>query len=331
METRKAQLTGGSTFTVSLPKEWANVIDLETGDTLRLYPRERTLIIEPTGEGDYWEATVDIDQFSATRVRRTIQALYTTGFTRLTLSASTGLDRNRRVISRTAREYISLEMLESTETQVTLQSLLNSATVSVEQSTVQIQQLALSMHKDAVTTLVDENEDLAEQIVEQDNQVDRLYAMISRHFQRSLVSLQETEELELDQSDLYDYQTTARQLERIADHAEKLANLAVRFDTQLPDDFADKIETKSEASRRIVEQAASAIIGDEDIEAAHRALDSCEDLTMELEELERQLHERDIPESHLIALVLDSLVRTAEYGANIAETALQTAARGKQL
>lgn len=91
METRKAQLTGGSTFTVSLPKEWANEIDLETGDTLRLYPRGRTLIIEPAEGDEYWETKVNIDHFSETQVRRTIQALYTTGFNRLTLSASTDL------------------------------------------------------------------------------------------------------------------------------------------------------------------------------------------------------------------------------------------------
>ena len=331
METRKAQLTGGSTFTVSLPKEWANEIGLETGDTLRLYPRGRTLIIE-SAEGDgYWETNIDIEGLSETQVRRTIQALYTTGFNRLTLSDSTNLRKNRRVISATTREFIGLETLESSDTQITLQSLLDSATVSVEQSTVQIQQVALSMHEDAVATLVEQDADLAEHVIEQDNQVDRLYAMISRHFQRSLVSLRETKKLELNQADLYDYQTTARQLERVADHAEKIANLAARFENPLPDDFVDEIEANAEASRRIVERATSTIIGDADIDTAHRALDDRDELTAELEDLERELHERDIPESHLIALTLDSLTRTAEYGGNIAETALQTAAREKQL
>lgn len=332
METRKAQLTGGSTFTVSLPKEWANEIDLETGDTLRLFPRDRTLIIEPKEDnGDYWETEVSVDHFSETEVRRTIQALYTAGFNQITLASSTDLDDNRRVISATARQFIGLETLESTDTHITLQSLLDSATVSVEQSTVQLEQVALSMHEDAVTTLLEQDEDLAEHVIERDNQVDRLYAMISRHFQRSLVSLRETEELDLDQSDLYDYQTTARQLERVGDHAEKIATLATQFENPPPIDFADEIQTNAEAARRIVEQAASTIIGDADIETAHSVLDNRDELTADLEELERELHERDVPESHLIALTLDSLTRTAEYGGNIAEAALQTAARTRQL
>ncbi|MFB6235033.1 MAG: PhoU domain-containing protein [Halopenitus sp.] len=330
METRKAQLTGGSTFTVSLPKDWASEIGLETGDTLRLFPRDRTILIEPAAGDDYWETTVDIDQGSETEVRRTIQALYTTGYNRISLSASTDLHEKRRTISATARKLIGLETIDSTDTQVTLQSLLDSATVSVDQSTVQLQQVALSMHEDAVTTLLEGNTGLAEHVVEQDNQVDRLYAMITRHFQRSLVSLRETEELELDQSELYDYQTTARQLERVGDHAEKIANLATRFENP-PSEFAEEIDANATASREIVEQAASTIVGDGDIDTAHSALDDRDELISDLEALERKLHDQDVPESHLIALTLDSLMRTAEYGGNIAETALQTAARKKRL
>lgn len=332
METRKAQLTGGSTFTVSLPKEWASEIDLKTGDTLRLFPRDRTVIIEAAADDDgYWETKIDIDHVSETHVRRTIQALYTTGFNRIELSTSTELSDNRSVISATARKLIGLETLESTETQVTLQSLLDSGTVSVEQSTVQLEQVALSMHEDAVTTLLDQDEDLAEHVIERDNQVDRLYAMISRHFQRSLVSLRETEDLELDQAELYDYQTTARQLERIADHAEKIAELATQFENPLPSDFGTEIEANAEAARDIVEQAASTVVGEADVGTAHSALDNRDELTVALQELERKLHDRDVPESHLIALTLDSLMRTAEYGGNIAETALQTAARERRL
>lgn len=332
METRKAQLTGGSTFTVSLPKDWANEVELETGDTLKLYSRDRILLVEPAEENEeHWEIEVDIDGFSETKVRRTVQALYTTGFNRLTLSAPTEIGDNRKVTSATTRDLIGLETLNSTDTHMTLQSLLDSATVSVEQSTIQLDQVARSMHEDAVTALLEQDDDLADHVIERDNQVDRLYAMISRHFQRSLVSLLETEQLELDQSQLYDYQTTARQLERVGDHAEKIANLASQFEGPPPADFADKIERVATTSREIVEQASSTILGDAAIETAHGALERRDELTAQLSTLERDLHKQDVSESHLIALTLDSITRTAEYGGNIAETALQTAARERRL
>lgn len=46
---------------------------------------------------------------------------------------------------------------------------------------------------------------------------------------------------------------------------------------------------------------------------------------------ERKLHEQDVVESHLIALVLDNLMRTAEYRGNIAQSALQIAVRNEKL
>lgn len=332
METRKAQLTGGSTFTVSLPKDWANEICLEAGDTLHLFPRDRTLLIQPAeGNDERWETEVSVGSFSETEVRRTVQALYTAGFNRITLSTSAGLDDHRGVISATTRKFIGLEIIETTTTHVTLQSLLDSATVSVEQSTVQLEQVALSMHEDAIRSLVGRDDDAVERVADRDDQADRLYAMISRHFQRSLESLRETEALELDQSELYDYHTTARQLERVADHAEKIAKLAGRFENPPPTEFAEAIETTADESREIVEQATSTVVGDADIETAYSALDRRDELTADLEDLERKLHEQDVPESHLIALTIDSLVRTAEYGGNIAETALQAAARNQQL
>lgn len=53
---------------VSLPKEWASEIYLETGDTLRLFPCDRTVLIEPAADDDgHWETTVEID-----RLRRSV-------------------------------------------------------------------------------------------------------------------------------------------------------------------------------------------------------------------------------------------------------------------
>lgn len=332
METRKTQLTGGSTFTVSLPKEWAKEIGLETGETLRLFPRDRTVVVEPaTDDADRWETAVDLGECSGTTVDRLVRALYTAGFDRITFTDTDDLGDEQRALAAAARRYIGLETLESTPAQTTLQSLLDSGTVSIDQSTVQLQQVALSMHSDAVRALLDADVDLAEHVVERDRQVDRLYAMISRHFQRSLVTPRETAALDLDQAELYAYQTTARQLERIGDHAEKVADLATQFERPPSPALADEIESAAASSRQIVEGAASAVVGDNGVAAAHDALDRRDELTTRLTDLERELHEGDVAESHLIALALDSLTRTAEYGGNIAETALQTAARAERL
>jgi len=332
MEERKIQLTGGSTYTVSLPKEWANDIEVEPGDRLRLYPHETQLVLEPSrSDDDLKETTVSVEGDSETTVRRKILALYTSGFDSITFTEPTGFDGNRRIIAETARELIGLEIIRSADTQITLKNLLNSTTVSVAQSTTQMKQVSLAMHEDAIAALLEGDTERAEAVAQRDDQIDRLYAMVLRHFQRSLENRANTEELELERLELSDYQTTARQFERIADHAVKIATLATQFEGPVPTEFADQIERTGSTARDIVDQAATTIIDDGETDTAHSALDRRNELIAEITDIERDLHDREIPESHLVALTLDSITRTAEYGGNIAETALNTAARDERL
>jgi predicted acyl esterase len=44
METRKVQVTGGSTYTVSLPKDWATENDVSAGSAVALYPEDDVLV-----------------------------------------------------------------------------------------------------------------------------------------------------------------------------------------------------------------------------------------------------------------------------------------------
>lgn len=332
MKERKIQLTGGSTYTVSLPKEWANDIGVEPGDILQLYPDGTQMVIQPSRASDELkEATVTVEGYSEKKLRRIILAFYTSGFDSVTFTEPAGFDHNRRVVAETARKLIGLEIIKSTETQVTLKNLLNSTTVSVEQSTKQMRQVALSMHEDAITALIEGDTDRAEQISQRDDQIDRLYAMVVRHFQRALENPVNAEELELERLALSDYQTTARQFERIADHAVKIADLATQFENPPPAEYADQIETAGARARDIVDQAATTIIDEGEIEMAHTALDRRDELIEEINAIGRELHEQEVAESHLIALTLDSLTRTAEYGGNIAETSLNAAARDATL
>ncbi|HEX2021068.1 MAG TPA: AbrB/MazE/SpoVT family DNA-binding domain-containing protein, partial [Candidatus Thermoplasmatota archaeon] len=48
MELRKIQLTGGSSYTVTLPKEWVEKADLEAGDVVGFLPQpDGTLAVFP--------------------------------------------------------------------------------------------------------------------------------------------------------------------------------------------------------------------------------------------------------------------------------------------
>ena len=79
--TRKVQLAGSSTFTVSLPKEWATAHGLETGRELNLYPSDDGSLVVRVGprEDGEDERVVAGDGLSPANLSRTVRELYAAG------------------------------------------------------------------------------------------------------------------------------------------------------------------------------------------------------------------------------------------------------------
>ena len=126
----------------------------------------------------------------------------------------------------------------------------------------------------------------------------------------------------------FDYHSCARQLERIADHAAKIAHLALQLES-IPEDVETALEAAHEDSASVINKAMDALLTTETEGSTSLANDAREsiltidDHTRDLRELLRDL---DPAEAQLLGLVADSLSRSADYGGNIAETALQKAA-----
>jgi phosphate uptake regulator len=335
METRKIQLTGGSTYTVSLPKEWACEHELEAGTQVDLFPHiDGSLVLRASQRqnGEATEMEVRAEQLSDANLVRLVQAGYIAGYDVVALVAETGFDAHqRRAVRRTAQNLIGLEPVRETETRISLKSLLDADDVSVRQSLVQLQFTALSMHEEATTALLEGDQELARQVRNRDDEADRLFGMISRHFQRALTDLGEIDALQVPRPTLFDYYTVARQLERVADHAVKIATIAGHFETGVPAEFQSDLSSQAERARTVVRDATSVLLEENDVEVAYDALETCDDVTDDITVLDRSLYEGDVSGAYHLTLVLDSLIRTAEYGGNVAETAIQAAARKGRL
>lgn len=333
METRKIQLTGGSTFTVSLPKQWANEHGLEPGAQMHLYPHtDGSLLVRPSPtQNGKRETRVSVDHRSEDDIARTVLAFYAAGFDSFTLTATGGFAISQRnAITMAASGLVGLEITSESNTAITLRSLLNTSDVSIRQTVIQLQRITLAMHERAVTAVCDGDEELATRVRERDDEVDRLFGMVNRHYQRALSDLQEIDQLDLDRPTIADYYTIARQLERVGDHAEKIATVAPRLDAPT-EIVTDDIPTVARESRDIVKDASSVLLSGTDVDMAYRALDARDDLTGKLDQLDRQLYDGDSPDRYLLGLLLDSVRRTSEYGGNIAETMIQAAARNGKL
>ncbi|PSQ00342.1 histidine kinase [Halobacteriales archaeon QS_4_69_31] len=329
METRKVQVTGGSTYTVSLPKEWATDNDVSAGSVVEFYSEEDILLLSPQQENDRERGTLSIDGLDDDQLTRAVMTMYVSGFDVITFEAARVTASQRRTMREATQGLVGLEVIEETGDRVVLQDLLDSSELSVHNAITRMRLVAMTMLSDAVTALVEDDDELAHDVIERDDDVDRLWYMVSRVFRTVLRNPSAATDIGLPRETVFDYQSSARQLERIADHATKIAGTALEIG-EVDEEVVAGLQDLQAAAENVPETAMDALLTDDPDEAVDLATDARAELpaidarARGVGDVIRDLEDLQLAQS--LALVVDSLSRTADYGGNIAESALQKAA-----
>jgi phosphate uptake regulator len=329
METRKVQVTGGSTFTVSLPKGWATDNEISAGSIVEFHSEEDLLLLSPRSDTDRVEGELDISGMDKDyELTRAVMTMYVSGFDVIVLESSRISATQRRVIREATQGLVGLEVIEETSDRVVLQDLLDSSELSVHNAITRMRLVSLTMLADAVEALVTNDAELAQDVKERDDDVDRLWYMVSRVFRTVLRNPTAANEIGFPRETCFDFQSSARQLERIADHATKIADLSLEID-EVPAAAAEPIEDLQERASEVPETAMDALLEedpDRAVELAYEARSRIRDVDDEVRAVDKEIREFDPQLAQVLGLVTDSLSRTADYGGNIAESALQKAA-----
>ncbi|MCX2817985.1 phosphate uptake regulator PhoU [Haladaptatus sp. F3-133] len=320
---RKVQVTGGSTYTVSLPKDWAREHGVESGTTVRLYSRDDRLVVSHDADGERRSVVIQAEGREPEDLARSVESAYIAGCEEVRVEGMLENDQ-RRGIRDAVTGLVGIEVHEEGEGSIVARTMLDVGDLSPEQTLVQMKLTALSMHEDALDAVLAGDAEKGRRVARQDNDVDRLFGLICREFQRSLVNV----DVPMRGGDLtkFEYYTAARQLERIADHAEKIAEVAERAASTPPDEVAERFDALGERSRNLVTRSVDGLLDVEDSDLGSIIVDA-EVFVDDAEALDRELYERDADDGYLLGTVLDSLVRTSEYGVNVAEAGLQVEMR----
>ena len=329
VETRKVQVTGGSTFTVSIPKEWATANDVSAGSTVEFYPEGDSLFLTPVNDEERTEGTLDIADLEGEELTRAVMTMYVSGFDIISLESSRITTEQRRTIRQATQSLVGLEVLEETRDEVVIRDLLDSAELSIHTAVRRMRLISLSMLGDAIDAMADLDADMARDVIQRDDDVDRLWMVVSRIFRSTLRTPKAAEELGLPREVCFDYQSAARQLERVADHATKIAHLTLEFERPVPGAVMDALYELHAEAHDIVDDGMDALLADDSEEAtrlANEARESVQVIDERARRIDELLRDLDPARAHLLGLIVDSVSRSADYGGNIAETALQKSA-----
>ncbi|WP_256403378.1 phosphate signaling complex PhoU family protein [Halorubrum salinum] len=329
METRKVQVTGGSTYTVSIPKTWATDNDVEAGTEIEFHPDGDSLFLTPRSESERTRGTLDISDLSGQALARAVTTMYVSGFDTIELTSQDITTEQRSVIRDAVQSLVGLEVLEETRDTVVIQDLLDSSELSIHNAVTRMRLISLSMLEDAITALSEHDHDLARDVIGRDDDLDRLWLVVSRIFRATLRTPKAVEELGLPREVCFDYHSSARQLERIGDHATKIAHLTLNIEDPLPDDVVDAVDDLHADAVEVIDTAMDALF-DEDSESATQRANEARTGVRAIDErvraIDELLRDLDPARAQLLGLVVDSVLRSADYGGNVAETALQKAA-----
>lgn len=323
MDKRRVQVTGGGTFFVTLPKRWAERWGLSSGEELGLVENGSgalLLIPKGLGEGNRCELSLG-GREEGELLQRDIISLYIAGYDVIVLRGERIRPETRRAVREIAQTLVGLEILEETHRTILLQCFLNVRDFPVERTLRRISAITMEMLADAVTAFTKRDEELAKDVVERDDDVDRLELVVARQLSLLLRDLLLEEEVGVPKLHFFYHHAVAKQLERIADHAVKISRATLALTASPREPIVERVRELAETTRDVVVGAVGAFM-DRDSREANRVL-AQRASGERLFELSRISAMADQPEdAHPISIVMDSLLRVREYGYNIAETAL---------
>jgi len=224
---RKVQVVGGSTFVVSIPKQWAEEIGIYEGSevaveklsdgSIKIFPiteKPRELpssrLFFSCSEGD------DV-------IARTILAFYLSGTKEIRIVASDVACKEKilKVISFLKNKVLGLEVIEELSTELVLGVIVDfkfSTLLSAQQKMIKT---IRSMLEDITSSISSRNTGILGDIYKRDDLLDRLY-LYSLRYITAITTTSETQE-KIPPQLLPHYALIAKSLERIGDHVSAIA------------------------------------------------------------------------------------------------------------
>ena len=327
---RRIQKTGGSTFIVSLPKNWVTSRGLGAGDTLFFTPRaDGSLTVYPESAANpevERRVVLVANESDREHLFRRLIAEYIAGYPLLEVRTDGRMSaRTRQVVRGFAQRMIGPEILEETAEAVILQDVVGANPLPIPSIVRRMHQMVRAMQTDAMAAFRARDASIARDVVERDWEVDRLHWFLEKQVTSALRDARLLATLDLSLPECLTYLLASRILERIADHAVRIAETVSLLGREVtPPRLVDELE-------RLAARAASCLVDaldsldERDIEKANEVIDAAEELTRERAHVLRELASKRGRLAVGVAYVLESLERAAFYASDLAEIAINRA------
>ncbi|OPY32451.1 MAG: transcriptional regulator PhoU [Methanomassiliicoccales archaeon PtaU1.Bin124] len=332
MEIRRIQKTGASTMTVSLPKDWVDQQGLKPGDAVSMIPLpDGTISVDPktdrkreTAKRTIWIEPDEPEE----HVTRMIIGAYLAGYNIIEIRSKVRLDpETKHAVKDISKMVIGPEVIEETATSLVLHDLSDPVELPQEKCVRRMHLIISSMHRDVMDALQPLDVDMAQDVVERDADVDRLYWMAVKQYNLIMSDRRLSEKIGVDIFSGMNLMLVARGIERIGDHAEKIAkNIVLAGEQGIKIEKVDELRKISAAALGVLDRSIESFFL-KNIKSANDAIDAGEQVVKRCEDLSAEARTKHTPSAIIYTSILDSIVRLTGYANDVAEIAINSAMR----
>ena len=324
IEIRKLQVTGRSSYILTLPKEWINSSKLQKNDRLGIIPQsDGTLLITPriNREQTQREKQLDInDRIDQTYLFRQLIGAYISGYNSIKIKSSTRLSGSvRNIVNQFIQTTVGQEVMEETDTSITLKDLLNPVEMPFNNTIKRMQIVVESMYKDVMKALLTKDKILLEDVILRDDTLDRLHWLIARQYNIISRNVSLAKKMEITVGMSSTSFLLSRTIERIGDHIVRIAYNALKLiDVEIDKKIVNNIHSASNVALDIFTRSIASFFKG-DIKTTNDVIESVKKLEKRCSEINKLTLLQKGATAVSFGYIVESIRRIGEYAEDISE------------
>jgi phosphate uptake regulator len=225
----------------------------------------------------------------------------------------------RQKITALTRSVIGPEIIEETTNSIVVKDLLDASNFSMQKGLKRMYLIAGEMQRGAFSELLTHERKF--DIMARDDEVDKFYWMVAKQYNMMLKDVFYAEKLCMTPQVALGYLLVGRSVERIADHAAKIAANAANVKKRVP--IVPKVMEASNKTLGLMDRAMSAFFKG-DFEDANDVVTQSRALEETISSLSHEVYALKLDPVSVVSMayIIDSLGRTLSYTVDIAEAAI---------
>jgi phosphate uptake regulator len=327
MEIRRVQVTGGASFVVTLPKDWAEEQGIKKNDPVGLVVQpDGTLLVTRKITDEPLQRIKVIDSNTVSDpafLFRMLIGAYITGFTVIRITTKERFPPFVRTVVRDFTQMtIGQEVVEETTTVIAIKDLLNPSEMPFDNTIKRMFVIVKAMHEDAIAALEGRNKMLAQDVINRDMDADRLNWLIARQTNMIMQNASLSRKMEISPSMAMHYYMLSRIIERVGDHAVRIAEHSLPIiDADVDKKILAAVRKSSTMSLEIFDRSIISFFN-ADMKEAHRNIESINALEKICGDINNMVLKLETPVAINLGYIAESIRRSGEYAGDISETVI---------